>query len=109
MDTVQFKKDSGAATNTFDAVFVEVSYLTEEERYTKVDFTRVREVIATWKVWSIRFGLLTEAQIDYLNELAVEAVPQMIYATVTYNIEIDKMSVKFKGGTARVIKTAKET
>jgi hypothetical protein len=109
MDSVQFKKNSGAATNTFDAVWVEVSYETDEERYIQLDFTRSRTVFAKWKVWTIRFGLLTTAQIDYLNELATEEVPQMIYATVTYNVEIEKMNVKYKGGEAIVINTAKET
>ncbi|MCB1563904.1 MAG: hypothetical protein KDJ75_10045, partial [Alphaproteobacteria bacterium] len=53
--------------------------------------------------WNITFGLLTTAQMDYLNALTGYETPQMIYNAVTYDVIIDNVKAKYKGGTITVI------
>jgi len=103
METVQFKKNSGAAEETFDAVIIEPQLITDDTRYIDFAGNRHRIVFHTYKKWSITFAKLTIAQMDYLLELQAEEEPQMILDSITYNIDIENVRPKYKSGTISVI------
>lgn len=110
METVQFKLNSGASTEDFPAVYVIPFFIEDAEKYTDINFVRRKIQNAKWAAWEIRFGRLTVAKQNYLLELAVEAAPQFIYQSTTYNIEIlENPNVRFQGGSIRISNTAKET
>lgn len=104
METVQFKTSSGAAAESFNAIIVEPAPPdTEEEKWVDMAGVQHREIIFKWLKWNITFALLTTAQMDYLNALTGYETPQMIYATVTYDVIIEKVNAKYKGGTITVV------
>jgi len=103
METVQFKKNSGAAAETFSAVSVTPELVTEEERWIDLAGERRRTVFQTYRRWSIELALLTTAQMDYLLELQAEPAPQMVYDSTTYDVEIEEVKAKYRGGSITVI------
>lgn len=109
METVEFKFSSGDSAEEFNAVYVIPDFAEDAEKYIDINFTRRKVQNAYWKVFEVRFGYLTVAKQDYLNELKIKTAPQFIYNTVTYNIEVLEIQVRYQGGMIRVAKTAKET
>jgi len=109
METVQFKLTSGSSTEDFNAVYVIPDFIEDAEKYNDINFTRRKVQNAYWKVWEIRFGFLTVAKQDYLNELKVQTAPQFIYNSVTYTIDVLEMQVRYQGGTIRIANITKET
>lgn len=108
METVGFKKNSGAAQNDFDAVIVrETPHLTESI-FTDINKVHRKVIGAEYKEFSIRFGFLDESEITYLDELLKEAAPQFIYSATTYDIVITEHNVRSQGGSMKVRKTAAE-
>jgi len=103
METVQFKKNSGAGAESFSAVSVSPELITEDDKWSDLSGQRQRTVFFTYKRWEIMFSLLSVAQMDYLQELQAEEAPQMVYASVTYDVEIEKVNAKYKGGTITLI------
>ncbi len=109
MISFQFKKDSGSAATDFLAVKIIPSFETEEKEFIVANKTRIRKVYAAWKKWIITFGILTSAQLDYLEELAIEENPQFIYNSVTYNVQIKDLKANPRDGNITVINVDKET
>jgi hypothetical protein len=104
METVQFKTSSGAGAQSFNAVIVEPAPPDiEEEKWVDMDGVLNKEIIFQRLKWNITFGLLTTSEMDYLNALTGYETPQMIYASTTYDIYIEKINAKYKGGTITVI------
>ena len=108
MTTVEFKKTSGSGAQSFDAIRVHISYPEDAETHTAIDGTRSKMVRDTWKKWSIFLGLLSEAQMDYLEEMKIEEEPQAIIATVTHDVTVEALSAKPKGGSIVVMKRSAE-
>ena len=110
MTTIQFKKSSGAAANSFSAVRIEPDfYVPDPTLYDDINRVLRMTIDASYKQWNIRLGLLTEAQMDYLLELKKEDAPQFIHATVTYDVRLLDIKPRRWGGRITVINTAKET
>ena len=104
METVQFKTSSGAGAESFSAIIVEPAPPeVEDENWTDLTGVKYREIIFKYLKWNITFGLLTTTQMDYLNALTGYETPQMIYNAVTYDVVIDNVKAKYKGGTITVI------
>ena len=108
MTTIQFKKTSSAAAQTFNVLYDPVSYDTDEIKYTDMNMKRHRSIRSKYKKWDVYFGLLSESDMIYLDELAIEPAPQMILDAVTYDVEILDVNVKHKGGDIEVIKREPE-
>ena len=108
-DTVGFKKDSGAAQEDIEATeVIALPNEVDDEEYTQVDFTRKRLINAEWKRWQVNFAFLTEAQMDYLNELLSETEPQFIYDSTTYDVLVQDSRIQQTGGSIVLINTVKE-
>lgn len=103
METVQFKTNSLASAETFSAVSVTPELITDDERWSDLAGVRQRTVFQTYRRWSIELALLTTAQMDYLLELQAEPEPQMVYNSTTYDIEIEEVKAKYRGGSITVI------
>ena len=108
MTTVEFKKTSSAATQSFDVLYAPLAYETDEIKYTDMNMVRRRSIRSTYKKWDVYFGLLSESDMIYLDELAIETAPQMILDATTYDVEILDTNVKHKGGNIEVIKREPE-
>ena len=103
MTTVQFKKTSGSGAESYSAVRVHISYVEDGKTHTAIDGTRTKIVRDTWKKWSIAFSILSESQMDYLEELKIEEAPQAIISSTTYDVTIESLSAKPKGGSIVVL------
>ena len=96
--TISLKKTSVAATTNFLAVSVSTFYETEKEDYTNINDVRARIIKAVWKKFEVRFAVLSEAQMDYLEEITTEAAPQFIYNSTTYDILVERVNARNRGG-----------
>lgn len=103
METVQFKTINTASAETFNAVSVTPELITDDERWIDLNGQRRRTIFKTYKRWSIELSLLTTAQQDYLLELQAKPTPQMIYNSTTYDVEIEEVKAKYRGGSVVVI------
>lgn len=99
MESLELKTSSGASAQAFSAVTVVLDYLTDEERYSNEDWYRYRTVYAKWKRWTITFPLLSTTLQDYLLGFVAEEEPQFIYASTTYNVEVEESDIKHQGAT----------
>lgn len=108
MKSIQFKKDSGATANTFDAIIVTESPFKTKAKYSDINQVLRQRTVAEYKQFDISFGYLDDAQQTYLKELKEEDAPQFIYDSTTYDIRIVTMQVRANGGKAVVRKTTKE-
>jgi hypothetical protein len=108
MITVQFKKTSGSAAQSFSALYAPLAYETDEIKYTDMNMDRHRSIRSTYKKWDVYFGLLSDADMIYLDELAIEPAPQMILDATTYDVEILDTNIKHKGGNIEIIKREPE-
>ena len=109
MTTVGFKKTSIATPYYIQAVRIHIDYENEEKEFVTIDKTRIKKVYAAYKRWEIVFGLLAEADMDYLEELTIEEAPQMILSSVTYDITTKDASIRPKGTTIVVLNRDPET
>lgn len=109
MVTAQFKLNSGASTVDLPAVYILEDFLEDSEKYTDINWTRRKIQNAKWKVWEVRFGYLNVGEQTYLYFLKAEELPQFIYDTVTYDIEILEVQIRYQGGMIRVANILKET
>ena len=109
LPTIQFKTSSGATAQTFDIIEVlSLAGKRDETEYSDLSHEDKKIVHAKHLRWEVKFGLLSDSQISYLNQLEDEEAPQMIYAAVTYNIFVERSSVKRKDGSMTVWKREAE-
>src|SRR3990172_1139427 len=104
MIIVGFKKSSSDPQQDVSAIYAAPLSEKEMTRFTDINYNRRSIKRASWLAWEIRFGALTEAQMDYLVELDKQEAPQMILNSLTYNIEIDQLRIRPVGGSITVIR-----
>ena len=102
MELIQLKKTSGSATNDF-YVILSPDYEIMQNAYEDVDFNIVTEVIAKWRKWYIKFGILTTTQLTYLSEIMYEDEPQFIYSSTTYDVRLKNYKPGYKSATLEII------
>jgi len=108
MTTVQFKKNASAAVVSFSAVSILPDYVKDTFAYTDSLYNRGEIIAASWKKWGIRLGFVSEADMDYLNELKKESAPQMILDATTYEIQIERVTPRRTGSFISVINKVSE-
>ena len=110
MDSVYFKTASGGSVNTYSAAFIRIYYTNDETTYTQVGGTQGKEIHGSYMGWQVTFGFLTQAQMDYLEELMKYETPQFsTNGSTYYTVIIKSVNPRVTGGTIDVIKAAKET
>jgi hypothetical protein len=108
MITVSFKKNATATAQNFNAVYVEPEYETEDYTFVNANDELVRVILTARKIFNVRFGVLTEAEQDYLAELYKEELPQFIYNGTTYNVIVKRVNAKYRGGSITLINSVAE-
>jgi hypothetical protein len=103
MITIGFKKTSASANNIFQAIYANIFYPKQEVRFSDLNYVRRKKIEAWWQAWDIRLGKLTEAQMDFLEELAKEEAPQMILYGYTYDIDVDEIQIRYIGSKLIII------
>ena len=105
MDNFYLKSSSGGGAQTYPAPYIEKFYETEETNYTDTAWEKQKVVHAKWIGYSVIFGILTEAQMDWLAELITYAVPQFsLNGSTYYDMKVKSVSPKVEGGTIVVVK-----
>lgn len=108
MTSIGFKLSSGDSQVDINAMIAEPDFENDDLRFTDINRVKRRRIYAQYKVWNIVFGLLSETEMDYLNELKVQEAPQMILDSITYNIDVISAQIRFKGAKMIVSKVDPE-
>lgn len=98
LQTVQFKTSAAVAAESFRAVYVRTFYETDGETFATLDGTKNKVVYFTYKKFEVRFGVLSESQMDYLEELITFTAPQFIYNAGTYDVLVERVNARNRGG-----------
>jgi hypothetical protein len=109
MTTVYFKTASAASATNYDAVSAAPFFETDETAYSELDFSKKRVVHAIYKGWKIELAFLTEAEMDYFEQLGTYQAPQISFDNINYyDITIQQIRMQVTGAQITVLKNEPE-
>lgn len=111
MATLTFKYNDGSAqSRALDVLTYWQDWEEEVQEYEDVDWEKGEELFATYKKWHIHFGLLSEADQDFLIAWQrADYSRQVNISSTDYNVIIEKIKIDFDEGYVIVINKSPES
>lgn len=110
MDTVILRKAATTESLTFDMIYKNDRFHNIEEKYTDINFTYRHSIIESYLKWEIFFGLLDEADLEFLYEYEADATTEVSFdgGSNYDDVYVKNLNAKHQKGSITLIKKTPE-